>query len=217
MSSRELKLGCVILRVMASNPTIVQLGTVHHVAIGEVKPCEHNPRKIPQRAIDIVAKSLEEFGWQQPLVTDAEGVLVVGHTRWLAAKQLKAKTVPVVVASGLTPAQIEAYRIADNRTGDYSDWDYVQLVKQLEELSEDFSEVLGLADWQSIVDRFEEITGNGEKTDEVPGLSLSDETTGTITDEMNCLVVTFSDEASKIAAERVILDLPGVVDVRRKS
>ena len=74
-----------------------------------------NARKIPERAVDKVAASIKEFGWRQPIVVDPEGVIVVGHARLLAAKKLGMTEVPVHVARGLTPAQIKAYRLMDNR------------------------------------------------------------------------------------------------------
>jgi ParB-like chromosome segregation protein Spo0J len=94
-----------------------------------------NPRKNVDAAVDKVAASLREFGWKQPVVVDEEGVIVVGHTRVLAAKKLGLTQVPVVVATDLTPTQIKAYRIADNRTGEEAEWDEDLLKLELEDLS----------------------------------------------------------------------------------
>lgn len=129
----------------------VPLGPVKAFPIGTVRPSADNPRKIPQSAIDVVAKSIGEFGWQQPIVVDAEHVVIAGHTRLLAAKKLRLATVPVVVAKHLSPEQVRAYRIADNRSGDFTSWDFTELTAQLDELAEDFSDVLALANWQAIV------------------------------------------------------------------
>ena len=82
--------------------------------ISDIIPYEHNPR-INDAAVDAVARSIQEFGFRQPIVVDTDGVIVVGHTRWKAAKKLGLETVPVHVATELTPEQIRAYRIADNR------------------------------------------------------------------------------------------------------
>jgi ParB-like nuclease family protein len=82
-----------------------------------------NARKIPQRAIEKVAASLKEFGWRQCIVVDAQGVIVVGHCRLLAAKSLGMAQVPVHVAADLTPAQCKAYRLMDNRSHEETDWD----------------------------------------------------------------------------------------------
>ncbi len=82
--------------------------------IDEIKPYRGNPRKIPQSAINKVAASIEQYGWRQPIVIDTHDVIVVGHVRWLAAKQLALDQVPVHIATELTPEQVRAYRIADS-------------------------------------------------------------------------------------------------------
>lgn len=98
-------------------------------------PYGRNARKIPQDAIDKVAGSLKEFGWRQPIVVDREGVIVVGHTRLLAAQQLGMAEVPVHVASNLTPEQVRAYRLADNRTHDETGWDLSLLAVEMKDLA----------------------------------------------------------------------------------
>jgi len=97
-------------------------------------PYARNARKIPQSAIDKVASSIKEFGWRQPIVVDAEGVVIVGHTRLLAALKLKLPQVPVHVAHGLTPAQVKAYRLVDNRSHDEAEWDFELLGPELADL-----------------------------------------------------------------------------------
>ncbi len=86
-------------------------------------PYARNSRKIPERAIDKVAASIKEFGWRQAIVVDKDGVIICGHTRLLAAKKLGLKQVPVHVADNLTPAQVKAYRLMDNRSHEETDWD----------------------------------------------------------------------------------------------
>src|SRR6266478_1322737 len=86
-------------------------------------PYARNSRKIPERAIDKVAASIKEFGWRQPIVVDKDGIICCGHTRLLAAKKLGLKRVPVHVADNLTPAQVKAYRLMDNRSHDESSFD----------------------------------------------------------------------------------------------
>ncbi len=100
-----------------------------------IRPYENNPR-LNDAAVDAVAASLKEFGWRQPLVVDAEGVIVVGHTRYKAALKLGMETVPVHVAVGLTNAQLKAYRIADNQTAQLSGWDDDKLPLELMALQE---------------------------------------------------------------------------------
>lgn len=144
---------------MTTNAT--PLGPVTQTPTGSIRGAGDNPRVITKAAIDMVAKSIARFGWQQPIVVDREGIIVAGHTRHLAAKQLGLSSVPVVVAEGLTPDEARAYRIADNRTGDFTSWDYPELVDQLDDLSAGFSDELALADWQSIVGQFESAYGDG--------------------------------------------------------
>ena len=85
-----------------------------------IKPYPNNPR-LNDKAVDFVAASLKEFGFRQPIVVDAEGVIICGHTRYKAAQRLGLDKVPVHVATDLTPNQVRAYRIADNKTAEYSE------------------------------------------------------------------------------------------------
>lgn len=92
-------------------------------ALEKIKPYERNARKIPKAAVLKVAKSIETFGFRQPIVVDKKGVIVVGHVRLMAAIHLKLKKAPVHQANDLTDQQIKLYRLADNRTHDESTWD----------------------------------------------------------------------------------------------
>jgi ParB-like chromosome segregation protein Spo0J len=104
--------------------------------IDSVKPYDRNPRK-NDAAVDGVAESIRQFGFRQPIVVDGAGVIVVGHTRWKAAKKLGLKAVPVHVAADLTPAQARAYRIADNKTNELAEWDMEALAAELDGLKVD--------------------------------------------------------------------------------
>lgn len=104
---------------------------VKETPIGEVRPYPGNPR-VNDGAVEAVAASLREFGWQQPIVVDADGTIIAGHTRYKAAKRLGMGTVPVVVASELTPEQVQAYRLADNRVGELATWDMGLLAGELD-------------------------------------------------------------------------------------
>ncbi len=101
--------------------------------IGSIRPYDHNPR-LNDAAVDAVAASIREFGFRQPIVVDEQGVIIVGHTRYKAALKLGLEMVPVHVAVGLSPAQAKAYRIADNKSADWSDWNYDLLPIELAEL-----------------------------------------------------------------------------------
>lgn len=108
---------------------------VELVAIDQVIPYARNPR-INAHAIEKVAASIKEFGFRQPIVTDKEMVIVVGHVRFEAAKRLGLKKVPVHVATELKPEQIKAYRITDNRVGEESEWDKALLQLEITELND---------------------------------------------------------------------------------
>src|SRR6266566_4328143 len=101
--------------------------------IEKVIPYARNSRKIPQRAVDKVAASIQEFGWRVAIVVDKNGVIICGHTRLLAAKKLGLQHVPVHVADNLTPAQVKAYRLMDNRSHEEADWDLELLGPELQE------------------------------------------------------------------------------------
>ena len=101
--------------------------------IEKIKPYDKNPRKISDKAIGMVANSIKEFGFQQPIVVDKKNVIVVGHTRYLASKKLNLSKVPVVVGN-FTEQQAKAYRIADNRINEETGWDYNFLQEELNKL-----------------------------------------------------------------------------------
>lgn len=104
--------------------------------IDRVVPYARNPRR-NAGAVAKVAASIKEFGWRAPLVVDEEGVLLAGHTRLKAAQSLGMSHVPVHVATGLTPNQAKAYRIADNRVGELAEWDTDLLALEMSDLNTD--------------------------------------------------------------------------------
>ena len=108
---------------------------IEEVVIDQVIPYARNPRK-NESAVAKTAASLKEFGWRQPIVVDNEYVIIAGHTRLLAAKQLGMKKVPIHIAKDLTEAKVKAYRIADNRIGAEADWDIDFLKLEIEELED---------------------------------------------------------------------------------
>ena len=106
---------------------------VQNLKIDEIKPYENNPRN-NDAAVEAVANSIKEFGWQQPIVVDKDMVIIAGHTRYLAAKKLGCDTVPVVVASDLSDEQVRAYRLADNKTGELAEWNTKLLDDELQDI-----------------------------------------------------------------------------------
>ena len=142
------------------------------VAIGSVVPYARNPRR-NGAAVSKVAASLKEFGWRQPIVVDEQMVVVAGHTRLEAARSLGMGEVPIHIAAGLTPEQIKAYRLADNRVGQEAEWDQELLRLELGELegmdfdieatgfdAEELKDIIGLG--IEILDEFPSLAG-GEK------------------------------------------------------
>lgn len=103
--------------------------------VRRITPYARNPRK-NQAAIVKVAASIKEFGFRQPIVVDSDMVIVVGHTRYLAALELGMEKIPVHVAEGLSPAQIKAYRIMDNRSHEDSEWDEELLSLEISDLKD---------------------------------------------------------------------------------
>ena len=100
-----------------------EMGTlaIEQWPLANVIPYDKNPRAISDKAVSKVAASINEFGFQQPIVVDKAGVIIVGHTRRKAAEKLGLATVPVVVAN-LPEDKARAYRLADNRTHEEADW-----------------------------------------------------------------------------------------------
>lgn len=103
--------------------------------LAEITPYENNPR-FNDEAVDAVAASIQEFGFKFPIVLDSDGVIVAGHTRWKAALKLQLETVPCVVADDLSPEQIKAFRLADNKVAELAYWNEEALAKELEEIAD---------------------------------------------------------------------------------
>ena len=106
-----------------------------NLKVEELIPYINNPRNNTE-AVDKVAASIKEFGFKVPIVIDKDNIVVTGHTRLLASKKLGLQEVPCVIADDLSPAQIKAFRIADNKVSEYAEWDEDMLKVELEELEE---------------------------------------------------------------------------------
>ena len=128
--------------------------------IDELVPYENNPRD-NTAAIDAVAASIKEFGFKNPIIIDSDNVIVAGHTRLKAAQKLKIQNVPCVVADDLTQEQVNAFRLADNKTAELAEWDLELLNSELELIDgidmTEFGFELDIADEQEVVeDEFDE-------------------------------------------------------------
>lgn len=110
---------------------------VEDIAIEKLKPYPNNPR-VNDHAVAAVKASIKEFGFKVPIVVDKDMVIVTGHTRLKAAKQLGMTSVPCIIAEDLTDEQIKAFRVADNKTAEQAIWDFDKLTQELEALSFSF-------------------------------------------------------------------------------
>lgn len=113
--------------------------------LDEITPYEKNPRDNDQ-AVDAVAASIKEFGFKVPIVIDAQGVIVAGHTRYKAAKKLGLEKVPCIVADDLSDEQIRAFRLADNKTAELADWNEDLLAQELAEIADIDMTLFGFGD-----------------------------------------------------------------------
>ena len=101
--------------------------------VEELIPYENNPRQNDD-AVPYVANSIKEFGFKVPIVIDKEGVIIAGHTRLKAAKQLGLSEVPCIVADDLNQEQIKAFRLADNKVSEKAQWDFTLLDEELQNI-----------------------------------------------------------------------------------
>ena len=143
--------------------------------LSELTPYAHNPRD-NAGAVDAVARSIREFGFRNPVIVDGDGVIVAGHTRVLAAKALGLEEVPCIVADDLTPEQVKAFRIADNKTGEIAKWDFELLPIELKELQTDGFDLslLGFAteELESLLAGEDEVTAGETEPDAVPDAQI---------------------------------------------
>lgn len=151
--------------------------TVIDVKLTDLKPYEKNPRHNDE-AVKYVVKSIKEFGFKVPLVIDENNVIVAGHTRYKASLELGLETVPCIIADDLTPKQIKAFRLADNKVAEKSYWDFDLLNEELTDIGIDIDmgsfdfKVFSEDDVKEDFDDFEDIgssnSGDKDKGDEVP-------------------------------------------------
>ena len=107
--------------------------TITNLKINEIKPYESNPRN-SELSLPKVKDSIKNFGFNQPILIDKDNVIITGHTRYKAAKELELDNVPCIIVTDLSEQQIKAYRIADNKVGQDSSWDVSLLKEELQKL-----------------------------------------------------------------------------------
>ena len=106
---------------------------IEYKKIDDLIPYENNPR-INDEAVKYVAESIKQFGFKNPIIVDKDNVVITGHTRLKASKQLGLKEVPVIVADDLNEEQVKAFRLVDNKVSDFSLWDYEKLKNEIDNI-----------------------------------------------------------------------------------
>lgn len=145
------------------------MNKISEISINDLKPYENNPRA-NDGAVEAVAQSIAQFGFKVPIVIDKNNIIVCGHTRYKAAKELGIITIPCVIADDLTPEQIKAFRLADNKVGELAGWDMELLEAELAGISDidmsqfGFDDEIFVEDADVVEDDFE---------DELPEIPIS--------------------------------------------
>lgn len=169
---------------------------IKDINIGDLIPYEKNPRK-NEGAIEYVKNSIEQFGFKVPIVIDKNNVIVCGHTRYVAAKQLELEVVPCVIADDLTDEQIAAYRLADNKVAEFSDWDMSLLNEELDKLLDFDMSAFGF---------FEEEEEEEEQEEEIiPEVEFTE-----VLEEENNYIVLFFDNAIDWLQAETLFDIKSV-------
>ena len=154
---------------------------VEILKISELKPYEKNPR-INDEAIEKVAQSIQDFGFNVPILLDEDKSIVAGHTRYEAAKSLGIKEVPCIILTDLDEDKIAQYRIIDNKTAELSSWNFDKL----------FSELDQIVDVDMSIYQFDTGTDPEEEDEE------SDEVTGNLYDGCEIELDAYDEEAFDI-------------------
>lgn len=126
-------------------------GKISLINVCDIKPYENNPRN-NNEAVSAVAASIREFGFKVPIILDAQGVIVAGHTRYKEAKMIGLEKVPCITADDLTPKQVKAFRLADNKVGELAKWDFEMLENELDALEEFDMAKFGFDEFEDDVD-----------------------------------------------------------------
>lgn len=134
---------------------------VKEISISQLHEYDNNPRN-NDGAVEAVAESIKQFGFKVPIVIDSENIIIAGHTRLKAARLLGLEKVPCIVADDLTPEQIKAYRLADNKTGELAEWDFEMLERELSGLNAFDMDIFG---FDTLPDMMDELSGKSEQLD----------------------------------------------------
>lgn len=154
-------------------------------SITDLKPYEKNPRKNAD-AVEYVKNSIKEFGFKNPIIIDKDNVIIAGHTRLLAAKELGLEKVPCIMADDLSEDQIKAFRLADNKTAEFASWDLGLLADELINIDLDMLQF-----------GFEETE---QKETETPEVEFTEE----LREEHNYVVLYFDNEVDWLQCESIL-------------
>ena len=143
---------------------------IEYIKLEQIKPYERNPRKNDD-AVKYVKQSIKEFGFKVPIVLDKDNVIVAGHTRYKASKELGLKEVPCIHADDLSEEQIKAFRLADNKVSEFAEWDDSLLDLELDSLEMDMTD-FGFLD--SVFEEPQEIIEDEVSEDVEPRCKLGD-------------------------------------------
>lgn len=144
------------------------------VPIDSIIPYDNNPR-LNEEAVDTVADSITNYGFKNPIIVDAQNVIICGHTRRLAAMKLGLKEVPVIVARDLSPEKVKAFRLDDNKTAEMATWDFAKLQEELFDLKDSDYDVSSLAFGQDELDRLLKGQDEVSQSDDSSDSSSSDD------------------------------------------
>lgn len=149
---------------------------ITEIPLKDLKPYENNPR-LNDLAVPKVAESLKRFGWQQPIVIDRDNVIVCGHTRYKAALSLGMETAPCKYADELTQEEIDAYRLADNKTAEFASWDAEKVTEEIMKCGDIDMKAFGFSD-EDITGEIKRAQGEYSKKIKIPqyepiGLSIT--------------------------------------------
>lgn len=139
---------------------------IYDKPLGWLTPYENNPRNNDE-AVGPVANSISEFGFKVPIVATSDGEIINGHTRWKAAKKLKLKTVPVIIADDLTEEQVKAFRLADNKVAEIAQWDIELLLSEIDSVDNLDMTLFGFTDQDYTLDDFEDEELDTEDAEEI--------------------------------------------------
>lgn len=139
---------------------------IYDKPLGWLTPYENNPRNNDE-AVEPVANSISEFGFKVPIVATSDGEIINGHTRWKAAKKLKLKTVPVIIADDLTEEQVKAFRLADNKVAEIAQWDIELLLSEIDSVDNLDMTLFGFTDQDYTLDDFEDEELDTEDAEEI--------------------------------------------------